>query len=569
MSIANFFPTRRHFGLLDRLAGWRLQAAAIVAIHLAAFYAMWTTEFGAFGVAVALLTWGLLNFFWLLVLRRPGVSAALSLGIVLGLIVLSRFKFEVTWMTATFLDVLIIDSDTIAFVLTIFPHLRVTALVAVVLAIPLAILLWRLDPFRIRRRVALLGGGLCLAAIAGLSVAVPEHPAEPFQGVNHVSSFARSGVVSVSQLLSGGWLEADKAFADSLKPAADESCRPAGKQPHIIMVLDESSFDIGTVPGIKVPPDYQRHFRSVDGKTRSFVAEVTGGQTWHTEYNVLTGLSARSFGQMKFYVTRIAAGRVERGLPHALRRCGYRTFSLYPAYGAFLSARKFQTGTGVERLIDSHEMGAGDVEPDHFYYDKAARLIGRERGTAPLFLFVYTVANHYPWNTRFRPDLTPGWRDPGNEPDVDEYIRRQMMSARDYADFSARLAREFPSESFLLVRFGDHQPNFAAKILEPALDDAAIAKGIREFDPRYYTTYYAVDAINYTPVDLSSALDRLDASYLPLAVLEAAGVPLDRSFAEQKKILDRCRGTFYRCAGGTEARRFNKLLIDAGLIKGL
>jgi hypothetical protein len=26
---------------------------------------------------------------------------------------------------------------------------------------------------------------------------------------------------------------------------------------------------------------------------------------------------------------------------------------------------------------------------------------------------------------------------------------------------------------------------------------------------------------------------------------------------------------FYDCAGGAEARRFNRLLIDAGLIKGL
>jgi hypothetical protein len=56
---------------------------------------------------------------------------------------------------------------------------------------------------------------------------------------------------------------------------------------------------------------------------------------------------------------------------------------------------------------------------------------------------------------------------------------------------------------------------------------------------------------------------------LPLLVQEAAGVPLDPSFSEQKKILKRCHGLFYRCAGGAEARRFNRLLIDAGLIKGL
>jgi len=50
---------------------------------------------------------------------------------------------------------------------------------------------------------------------------------------------------------------------------------------------------------------------------------------------------------------------------------------------------------------------------------------------------------------------------------------------------------------------------------------------------------------------------------------DAAGVPLDPSFAEQKNILLRCQGVFYACSKGAEARRFNRLLIDAGLIKGL
>jgi hypothetical protein len=46
-------------------------------------------------------------------------------------------------------------------------------------------------------------------------------------------------------------------------------------------------------------------------------------------------------------------------------------------------------------------------------------------------------------------------------------------------------------------------------------------------------------------------------------------VPLDPTFVEQKQILNRCRGLFYLCASGAEARRFNRLLINAGLIQGL
>ena len=107
------------------------------------------------------------------------------------------------------------------------------------------------------------------------------------------------------------------------------------------MIHDESSLDIRQAQGIKVPAGYGSHFKSFDGKARTFMAESSGGASWFTEYNVLAGLSSRSFGRFSYFVTRIAAGRVERGLPLALRRCGYSTTSLYPAHGAFMSARAF------------------------------------------------------------------------------------------------------------------------------------------------------------------------------------------------------------------------------------
>jgi hypothetical protein len=184
-------------------------------------------------------------------------------------------------------------------------------------------------------------------------------------------------------------------------------------------------------------------------------------------------------------------------------------------------------------------------------------------------MLVYTAQNHFPWDFRFRPDLAPDWRDLGNRADVDEYLRRQHLSAGDYQAFVARLRREFPDESFLIVRFGDHQPYFARSLIDPAQDDSMIVRRIAAADPRFLSTYYAINTINFTPRDLSSAVDALDAPYLPIVVMEAAGVPLDASFAEQKKILQRCHGLFYRCAAGAEARRFNRMLIDAGLIKGL
>jgi hypothetical protein len=569
MSITDFL--RASFRAGPKTSASRLRQANLLltlALHLAALVCLFLTEADLLGRALFLLTWGLLNFLWLALLRRPAIAAALSLMMIVIVILVSRFKFDITWMTITFLDILIIDTDTFAFLLKTFPDLRTSLLIAAAVAIPSVVFLWCYDRYRIRLRNSLAGGGLCLAGLIAVSSGYPEQPWEPFQGVNHVSNFARSGVLSISELTSKGWLEFDTAIANPTKPAIEQTCSPQTRPPHIIMVLDESSFDISMAPGIKVPANYHDHFRSFDGKKRELLTEATGGPTWYTEYNVLTGLSARSFGRLMFYVTRIAAGRVERGLPQALRRCGYKTVSLYPAYGAFLSARRFQKSAGVERMIDSKEMGAGDVEPDHFYYDKALRLIEKEGKEQPLFVFVYTVANHFPWNTVFRPDLTPDWKPLGNDPEVDEYIRRQTMSARDYSDFTSTLKTRFADQQFLIVRFGDHPPALAHRIIDPSIGDAEIARRVMNYDPRYYTAYYAIDGVNFEPVESPSAHAQLDAPYLPLVVQEAAGLPLDSSFLEQKRILERCDGLFYGCRDGAEARRFNRLLVDSGLIKG-
>jgi hypothetical protein len=550
-------------------AGGTLRIALIAALHVGALALMVSTEVGLVAKLTFGLTWGLINFFWLVVLRRPAVAAALSLTMIVILILLSQLKYDIIWMTANFLDVMIVNADTIAFLLSVRPDLYPKTLLALVLVLPALALIWWLDIFRVRLRTAATGFAACAALLVGVALAFPDEAWEAFARGSHVSKFARSGVTAMFELMTHGYMESDAVITDRLKGLAEATCAPTAKLPHILLVHDESSFDIRVAPGVRVPAAYGSHFRSFDGRRRHFIAEGAGGPSWYTEYNVLAGLSARSFGRFSYYVTQIAAGRVARGLPTALRRCGYRTFSIYPALGAFMSARAFQTTTGMQRFLDQGALGTSRIEPDRFYYDAALRMIERERDKGPMFLFVYLAENHYPWSYRWRPELMPEWKNLGNKAEVDEYLRRQSMSFRDYRALLERLARDFPGEPFLLVRYGDHQPEFASFILEPALDEAGINQRLMSYDPRYFTTYYAIDAINFKPVNLSSALDTLEGPYLPLVVQEAAGLPLDPSFAEQKRILQRCKGLFYACAGGAEARRFNRLLIDAGLIKGL
>src|SRR6266403_1366986 len=267
---------------------------AVAAPHLAALGAMLHTETDLGSRTGFLLAWGILNLFWIALLRRPALSGALSLTLVVVLILLSRLKHDIVQMTANFVDLMVIDRDTAAYLFTIFPNLRWNAVGAAIVILPLMYALWWLDPFRIRRLPAAAGLLACLAALTGQAITWPDEAWRSYYDDGYLSKFARSGVTAVSDFANYGFMESEAVTAERLKMPLVDSCHVAGRRPHIIMIHDESSFDIRQAAGVKVPQGYGSHFNSFDGKARKFMAESSGGASWMAEYNVLAGLSSRS-----------------------------------------------------------------------------------------------------------------------------------------------------------------------------------------------------------------------------------------------------------------------------------
>src|SRR5262245_3526408 len=128
--------------------------ALMAAIHLAALGLMLWSELDIVAKAAFVLFWGLLNFLWLAVLRRPAVSAGLAIAGIVLIILLSRLKHDIVLMTASFIDLMMIDTETFAFLMTVFPGLGPTVGGIVALAGAALVLLWRVDPLRARLRTA-------------------------------------------------------------------------------------------------------------------------------------------------------------------------------------------------------------------------------------------------------------------------------------------------------------------------------------------------------------------------------------------------------------------------------
>ena len=97
--------------------------AVLVILQLAALANLVWTEYDPVSQAAYVLAWGLLNFFWLGVLRRPAPAAALSLVIIVALCLLSQFKHNYLFMTVSFVDVMMVDPDTVSYLLATYPDL--------------------------------------------------------------------------------------------------------------------------------------------------------------------------------------------------------------------------------------------------------------------------------------------------------------------------------------------------------------------------------------------------------------------------------------------------------------
>ena len=83
--------------------------------HLIAFAIMLATEHTVTAMTAFVLTWGILSFFWLALTRRPVISGALSLFMMTVLVLLSQLKYHVLMMTPNFVDLMIVDTDTVSF----------------------------------------------------------------------------------------------------------------------------------------------------------------------------------------------------------------------------------------------------------------------------------------------------------------------------------------------------------------------------------------------------------------------------------------------------------------------
>lgn len=426
------------------------------------------------------------------------------------------------------------------------------------------VLIFDLDPTRVRTRYS-----LCAVLLFG-SVAYNSAPArieahywEYFLDDRSLTSFYSSWRDTAHLLWRGHIFEAAER---SRRERFEEprKCRAQSNAPNIMLIHHESMVPPSKfLNGSLYDASLEHLFRSDDGKTHNMGVETYGGASWLIEFSVMTGLSTYSFGSMHPFVESMMAGNMKATLPESLVRCGYHGSIFYPAQRTFGSSENFYESIGMNDFFDIDDQEAPTIqERDHFYYNNALSYMSEHFRTSEqrLFTFVITMAGHQPYNYPYMPGFKAHGGSADLDPEVNEWLRRVAMANKDYFYLKEEVSKRFPGEPFLFIHYGDHQPTVTRPYVtfnEQKPDSPA--------GPSAYTTYFAIEGVNYTPPELPE-FDDLDVTYLGLIIMKAAGVPLTDVYRERERLMHLCKGRYYGCPFKDDVLGFHRQLIDSGLV---
>lgn len=540
---------------------------------LLAFAEIMILENSAINRVVALIGAAALLLVMLVISSRPMTSAMATLLLVTAIPIISHIKFRYwrTYLHAYDIVYFARQMQVLAFLFQNYKTLVLSAASSlfVMLAV-IALTAIHEPPTIVRSWPMILTAVSSVAAIIALIPLVRRKNVDFFLHPSPIAHLLASIGEAYCAMRTGYLLRVEPIEANSkslmIERAERDESAPVAERPHIILILQESTFPPQLIPGLAMNDSMCSFFASADGNLHPLVVETFGGSTWVSEFSCLTGIAAGSYGAMKDFSVSYSHGKIRHSLPLQLRQMGYRSAAFHLLDAEFAQANVFLKSIGFDVVHDSAALDARGHEPDIFLYRHLLSWLETQQvdKNTRTFSYLATMSNHGPHREHFTEDGGQIVRVPNKHiSELEEYLRRLERAIADYNWVRAELARRFPNQAFMLVHFGDHQPSFMGR----CLGGGGWTNQLSRSDARnaMYQTYFAIDGINFSPhLDSSGPLHIADLSTM---ILEAASLPLDL-IAETRRHLRRATVSEPISHAGDESRfwRVNDLLVKSGLI---
>lgn len=335
---------------------------------------------------------------------------------------------------------------------------------------------------------------------------------------------------------------------------------PERKQPHVILILSESFFDVTELPGVAFEEDPLADFHALqaEGVSGTFHTRTLGYGTCNIELEILTGINTALLSFEDLYsMDAQLLGRLPT-VPALLREQGYDAVMLHLFNdGIYHRAPAFRA-IGFDELYFSADFAAIDPDApeteeaywsymdqyvrggfysDDYMTDLFIDLYEDRSGQAPLFLYGISMENHTPHNgEKYAPEEVSVRFTSPLDGESEGILTDVSQGAADASAALGRLADYFrgQDEPVVIIFYGDHRPGlglangtgtvYSQLGMVPGMDQG---QWTLEQLAELHATSYVIwsNDPDYLPAAPGTQRDE-SSNYLGATVLECAGVSL-------------------------------------------
>ena len=296
-----------------------------------------------------------------------------------------------------------------------------------------------------------------------------------------------------------------------------QKAQPSQDPPDIILILNETFYDLSVLIDLKTDVPYLEHISSLENAIRGYGLNPAGG-TNSAEYELLTSNSMKLVEYSPFNFLNLQEAN---SVVSHMERLGYTTTGAHCAWplnynrGSAYSALGFDHIYFADDFAEKSYYGSRTQVTDACCYENLLNWYGS--GSGPQFLYLLTIQNHGDWDSNESElDSVHVLGDYGEDTErINEYLSCIRLTDQAFQDFTDRL-KEI-DRRVIVCMVGDHGPSFKSQLRESSSDEAYLL---------HVSTPFVIWA-NY-PLEDTAHLDgqSISMNYLVPSLLQLAGVRL-------------------------------------------
>ncbi|MFC3651785.1 LTA synthase family protein [Dyella humi] len=256
---------------------------------------------------------------------------------------------------------------------------------------------------------------------------------------------------------------------DAVRARMQTPADPGTALPDIVVVQSESFFDPRIVHGYEnthLTPNLTR--LAAEGMSGPLHVPTYGGGTIRTEFEVLTGLSLRYFGNMQFPYLQLN-DKVVPSMVRTLRAHGYETVAIHGNDPTFWNRNTAFKVLGFDRFVSQSAFPANAPMDGKYMADSAMTdeiMAQLKDAGPPQLLFAISLEAHGPYdvepNDRAARDAipVPAAIDAKDKVEVQNYLYHMQHADEELGRLAESLAKR--SRPTLLLFYGDHLPGLTS-----------------------------------------------------------------------------------------------------------